>query len=706
MKTLEHQIKEILLKESVGIIGTDKFSGVSPAFSSSSDSRKRSSINQGARRGQVNQRKELPFGSFESGKNPVPVDGNVPNAGELSARGVSQESGKKSYKTIRSAIKEIVEDEEDKKKNKNLSDLSKPTIDQDRDKAKSLAGQDDNQPTKDKSRLTPSGKTENSPSTDDYMDALNNIGQLILLRAPGGRAVKGVIDAIKSFNKASKVEPTKPGTSGPKTTGTSETSGSTTSVKPDISQGPLVPVQKSGKLIMKSQEVAPTGGPKSQLPATTTPFKGEINKGDLKVIDTKKPSGEELTGEKKQISGPAASSSSKPRQEPPLYPQETPLPKKGYPGGPSGGEGVRSSGKPGVETKVKDSTPSIFQPRVEHPSPAIGGQGTGIAPGGVGVKGTDLVPKKNGPADLVPQGGGKSELVQPNPELKVEPKPKIAEPKVETKPKIAEPEPKVDSKVDLKGNSKLDPRVIPKGEPSFDPRTRPPVQPKETPPPRTPNEPLIGPRAKAAALGYAAAFGFGRGGSPGEVQPKGFLHPYAGTTMVTGPQQLGGVTFQPIPQTASQIFSKKVSKEKDSNSQILGGKIERPQKQLPITLPFQQKPQRDVGDTEPYGDLPSQKEEVEVSEEKNLDKDRRDVEYVERRDMTKKRMSKKSLLGRQKAYKTNIIDEQRISIIKEAVFDAQKKKKDKLLKPGAEKTPVDIHPHLKSPTYNNNQTGN
>ena len=78
-------------------------------------------------------------------------------------------------------------------------------------------------------------------------------------------------------------------------------------------------------------------------------------------------------------------------------------------------------------------------------------------------------------------------------------------------------------------------------------------------------------------------------------------------------------------------------------------------------------------------------------EVENLDKVRRAVELVGRRHGDNR---KKSSLGRQSAIKTRIIDEMmRTKIMREAI--KEKQDKDKKLKPGEHKTPVDLHPKIK-----------
>jgi hypothetical protein len=88
----------------------------------------------------------------------------------------------------------------------------------------------------------------------------------------------------------------------------------------------------------------------------------------------------------------------------------------------------------------------------------------------------------------------------------------------------------------------------------------------------------------------------------------------------------------------------------------------------------------------------------------NLDKKRREVEYLDRKEKIKKRFSSRSNLGRLSAIQTRIIDENaRNDIIREAISEAIKQrkfKKSEKMTVGSEKTPVDLHPVLKAPPEN------
>ena len=104
-RSLENIIKDVMAKESVGVLGTDKFLGTPPAFNKQYKSGGGNS-NQAATRGQSLQNRSQPYGGFEAegGKKKVkeaikpsivPNQGDAPTVADLSARGCEQESGKK-----------------------------------------------------------------------------------------------------------------------------------------------------------------------------------------------------------------------------------------------------------------------------------------------------------------------------------------------------------------------------------------------------------------------------------------------------------------------------------------------------------------------------------------------------------------------------------------------------------------------------------
>jgi hypothetical protein len=113
MKSLEHLIYDIL-KENIGVIGTDKPSGPQGGFSASFSTRRPTTIIN-RKRNAAQQKNANPIASFESGRNNiVPNQGDATTVGDLSARGAAQESGKQPYKSIRTKLKEMYFVEDDK----------------------------------------------------------------------------------------------------------------------------------------------------------------------------------------------------------------------------------------------------------------------------------------------------------------------------------------------------------------------------------------------------------------------------------------------------------------------------------------------------------------------------------------------------------------------------------------------------------------
>jgi hypothetical protein len=203
---------------------------------------------------------------------------------------------------------------------------------------------------------------------------------------------------------------------------------------------------------------------------------------------------------------------------------------------------------------------------------------------------------------------------------------------------------------------------------------------------------LAGAGGLGALLGYLAGRG---GGEKGGVKPSGFLYP--------NQSEISGFSWTPLGM-ATNMAKNTPNADK---SHILA--------RLSTLIPATKKAKR-------AGEEPEKvTEETEIDEmtetaKPNLDKERREIEYVGRKDMIQgknknpeRKQFHKSTLGKTSAIQTRIIDEgSRNIIIKEAIANAVKKKKSEnknsknseKMTVGQEKTEIDIHPVLKSPPEN------
>ena len=292
-------------------------------------------------------------------------------------------------------------------------------------------------------------------------------------------------------------------------------------------------------------------------------------------------------------------------------------------------------------------------------------------------------------------------LTRPETEFKPYTEPKIPEfkpyftPEPTFKPEIPKPDvaPKPEVKPEVETKPEIKPEVKSETKPAAEPK---PSTATETPTkPETPSVSSGGSIAKSLGAGGLAGLlaGMLGGGQKPSVQPSGFIHP--------GQSQISGFSFSPLGM-ATNMAQKSPGL---NTSHILS--------RLKLLLPAEKQAEKAGGES-------NVTEATEETMNENLDKERKEVENVARKDFLKNRSGKskgnsreafsaKSVLSRNGAIKTRIIDENtRINIIKEAMKEKIKGKnrnssnseKTEKMTVGGEKTPVDVHPVLKSPQEN------
>ena len=272
---------------------------------------------------------------------------------------------------------------------------------------------------------------------------------------------------------------------------------------------------------------------------------------------------------------------------------------------------------------------------------------------------------------------------------RLEPKPGNPGPETERQTLQPKPEEQPNTKETQKPSTETNPELKQK--------TESPTKEKIIPP----NVPGKGPLLKGIAGGGMAGglLGWGLGnfglGHKPNVQPAGFIHPEQSA--------ISGFSFSPLGMAASTAQSSAGA----NKSHILA--------RLKMLLPAEKEAEKAGKDTTNVTEEKNKIFQQEEKMNKNYDKERREVENVDRKEFLRNRKGtkasnprseflSKSTLSRNGAIKTRIIDDSieitRNNIIREAISDAIKKKKTEKMTVGSEKTSIDLHPVLNNPPEN------